>query len=188
MSLIEPCVRSELAAHYKAVRARLWPARRPLLPPPVTEPESPWPSLPLPELEPKLATVLPAEDMAAKRREIDERLFGARVMPKTVISVTASYFGLPVEALCGRCRKENIAKARHAAIYLMHTLCRQVRYRGRKMDLVRFSFPQIAHHFSLEHSTAYHSVERARRRMAGDEKYATAISDITTLLQRGEKK
>jgi len=182
MSLVETRTLPELSAHYKAVRKRLWPPQSPTLPmlTQVPEPETPWmvPSLPEPEFE----------SVAARRREIDERLFGARVMPKSVIAVTADYFGLPVALVRGRSRNRNIADARHVAIYLMHTLCRQVRACGNTLSLVKFSFKQVADHFGLDHSTVIHTLELVRCRMVENEKYATAISDIMALLQRGEKK
>lgn len=178
MSLVETRTPPELKAHYKAVHARIWMIRRPPL---TTE-------IPLPEPPPPPPQPDPVEDIASRRREIDERLFGALVTPKTVISVTASYFGLPVDVLCGSCRKENIAKARQAAIYLMSTLCRQRRWDGFGISLVKLSTSQIGHHFRRDHTTVIHSIRRVRRRIEDDEKYATAISEIMTLLHRSEKK
>jgi hypothetical protein len=188
MSLVETCTLPELAAHYKAVRARLWtPRPRPHYPEPVklfyyqTPPQAP---IEPPAPEPDRSV----EGIAARWRDVDERLFGGRVSPRAAIYVTAAYFGLSVEAVCSNSRYPNILKARQTAIYIAHTLCLQVRSRGKTVELLKFSFPQLAKHFRVDHSTCYHSIDRVRSRMAEDEKYATAISDITALLQRGEKK
>lgn len=185
MSLVEPRTPSELSAHYKAVRARLWsPILRPPSPEPVYNPPiQQWPVEP-----PILEHDLSVAGVAARWRDIDDRLFGTRVSPKAVIDVTAAYFGLPVNVVCGRSRKGGITKARQSAMYIMHSLCRQVRTCGRRVGLVRFSLPQIGHHFCVNHSTVYHSIGCVRVRMAKDEWYATAISEIMALLQRGEKK
>jgi hypothetical protein len=185
MSLVELHTVPELCAHYKAVRARLWSAT-PNTPAP--QPErlfyySANQSVPIESPAPE-----PGPTVAAKWREIDERLFGMRVSPKAAICVTADYFGIPVDVICGRCRKGNIASARQIAIYIMHALCRQVRERGRVIEPVRFSFLQIGRHFHVDHSTAYLSTQRAKRRMAENEEYAASISEITELLRRSEKK
>lgn len=180
MSLVELRTIPELTAHYKAVQARLLAGptfQTPALPPSIPVP-------PPPEPEPPINV----EDVAARWRDIDERVFGRRVSAKAVIDVTAAYFGISVDAVCGKCRSANIAKARQTAIYLMRELCRQFCSMGDTVEIVKFSFVQTASYFSIDHSTAIHAIERAQRRMAEDEKYATAISEIMTLLQRGEKK
>jgi Bacterial dnaA protein helix-turn-helix len=188
MSLIETPTFAELHAHYKAVRARLWAAKY-VSPTPAVErifyypPSSnqlPEPPAPEPDTS--------VEAIAARWRDTDERLFGGRVSPKAAIYVTAAYFGLSVDVVCGKSRKENIARARQSAIYIMYTLCRQIRTVGRIMAPVRFSFPQMATHFGIDHATVIHTVARVISRLDKDEKFVTEISEIMALLQRSENK
>lgn len=178
MSLAELRTPPELAAHYSAVRARLWaPPRHPLMVETNIPPQLP----PLPQPP-------DVENVAARWRDIDDRVFGSRVSAKAVIDVTAAYFKIPVRVVCGKSRREDTAKARQSAIYLIRELCRQFRATGDTVKVVRFSFLQTASYFSIDHATAVHTIARVRRRMEKDEKYATAISELMALLQRGEKK
>jgi Bacterial dnaA protein helix-turn-helix len=188
MSYAELRTVPELTAHYRAVRARLWAPKYVPPSPPITKlyyyqssPHQP-PDPPAPEPDPSV------EDIAARWRDTDERLFGGRVSPKAAIYVTSSYFGLSIEVVCGKSRKRNIARARQSAIYIMYTLCRQMRSVGRTMAPVRFSFPQMAAHFGMDHATVYHTIQRVIQMLDKDEKLVTEISEIMALLRRSDKK
>jgi len=166
---------AELKAHYLAVHERLW-----MLPP--SEPE-PMPSVELPDIEPETAPTA-VEEIAARWREINDRLFGGRATPKSVIHVTAAYYGLSVDEIKVRTKLARIVKPRQVALYIMRTFCRQVRYQGHEMALVPFSFIRIAGYFGLDHATVIHSVKRVKDRMQKDEKCAAAVADIVALLGR----
>lgn len=168
VSLVEPDFRAELKAHYSAVRTRLWagPVRLPAAAPELPEP---------PEQEP----VLPAEEVAARWREVDMRLFGGRVSSQSVIYVVAAYFGIEVMVLTSSKRTAPIVTARQCAMYIMRELCRcTVLQRG------MISFNLIAKQFGRHHSTVFHSIKRNQKQMNKDPAFAMAVAEITALLNR----
>lgn len=178
MNIIEPRTIDELSAHYKAIRARLWA--------PMTEPQiAHVPYRPIettPQSDPSI------EGVAARWREIDERLFGGRVSPKAVIDVTAAYFGVCSKVICGRSRKADIKEARYAAIYIIYTLCRQISFYNGGISLIKLSTIQLGRHFSRDHSTVIYELDTSRERMAKDTEYANSLEEIIALLRRNEKR
>ena len=186
MSLVENNFHTDLAAHYSAVRRRLW-AGPSQVPPTVTAEE--WdpifglPPPPPPEPNP-VESEPPArpsvEQIAAKWREIDTRVFGSRVSPKSVLFVMAAYFELDVETLVGERQTIRIARPRQYAMYVMQRLCR-CSERGGNIPL---SLSLIAQQFRRHHATTFRSIKNVRKRMSKDPAAAKAIADVIDLLKR----
>jgi hypothetical protein len=155
VSLIEPDLQKELAAHYSAVRARLWAGPIP----------HPTPQLP----EPFTRT----EEAAAKWREINTRIFGGRITPKSIISVTAAYFGVDISLVTSKRRSAIAVRARRCAMYIIKDLCCT-------------SLNLLGKRFGRDHSTVHHSIRRAEEELIMDPSFAIAVAEITALLM-GEK-
>lgn len=180
MSLVEPNFRTELAAHYSAVHARLWAGPRRQRAEPATPPEAlaaPRPQ-PLPELSPSEPP--PIEPLvvrtAAKWREIDMRVFGGRVSPKAVINVTAAYFCVDVRGVIAGPRVRPFMTARYASMYLIRLLCAN--------PLGPLSSVQIGQHFNKDHATVLYAIPKIVDRMDKDPTFASSIADIIRLLNR----
>ena len=171
MSLLESDFRIELAAHYSAVHARLWAGPRQAPPPPAAVEEwEPILDLPLPLPPPE------PEQIAAKWREIDMRLFGGRVSPKAVLAVTAAYSNITIEELTRPGRAARFQKARWVATHVMHVLCTNA--------LGPISVCQIARHLNRDHSSAFNALSQITNKINRDPSFATAIADIIDLLKR----
>ena len=83
---------------------------------------------------------------------------------KQILDTVSVYYNLPVEDLCGKCRKKEIVRPRQIAMYLL-----------RKESNV--SYPSIGEHFGgRDHTTAMHACEKIEKLLEHDEDLSQEIS------------
>ena len=90
--------------------------------------------------------------------------------PETIISVVSNYYHLSKSQITGKLRREDIAIARHIAIYLIRTY----------LDI---PYKQIGKYFSdKDHSTVMSSVKKVENKLKTDIQYQTVVNEIKTRL------
>ena len=90
--------------------------------------------------------------------------------PETIISVVSNYYHLSKSQITGKLRREDIAIARHIAIYLIRTY----------LDI---PYKQIGKYFSdKDHSTVMSSVKKVENKLKTDTQYQTVVNEIKTRL------
>lgn len=83
---------------------------------------------------------------------------------KQILNTVSVYYNLPVEDLCGKCRKKEIVRPRQIAMYLL-----------RKESNV--SYPSIGEHFGgRDHTTAMHACDKIEKLLEHDEELSQEIS------------
>jgi chromosomal replication initiator protein len=93
------------------------------------------------------------------------------VLAGTVMAVTADYYGVTVEELCGPRRDSSLCRARHIAMYL----CR---------ELTDLSLPRIGRQFDRDHTTVMHGERKIRQEIKDGKCAANHVADLTALIVR----
>lgn len=94
------------------------------------------------------------------------------VTPATIIAETASYFGVPLEDLCGSRRTRALAEARQVAMYL----CR---------EMTDLSYPQIVKLFNRkDHTTAMYAVKKVGESMTEKVTTYNQVSELTARIKQ----
>ncbi|MDR2703938.1 MAG: chromosomal replication initiator protein DnaA [Cellulomonadaceae bacterium] len=94
------------------------------------------------------------------------------VTPTTIISETASYFGVSVEDLTGTRRTRELAVARQVAMYLVR-------------EMTGLSFPKTAELFSRkDHTTILYAFRKVESLMAENVTTYNQVSDLTTRIKQ----
>lgn len=93
-----------------------------------------------------------------------ERLLGKDGGIRTMQTVTANTFGIPLHDMLGRSRKPEFAAPRQVAMYL-------ARKKG-------WSWPYVGKRFERDHTTAIHAFKATAQRMARDEQFAATVRAI----------
>ena len=89
----------------------------------------------------------------------------------TIMAVTASYFGLSLEDLCGASRSRLLVTARQIAMYL----CR---------ELTDMSLPKIGQAFGgRDHTTVMHADRKIRSLMAERRSIFNQVSELTNRIK-----
>lgn len=95
-----------------------------------------------------------------------------RVFAADVCACVSRVFSVQVKVLRGPSQEKRIARARQAAMYLIH-------------DLSAMTFPQIGHALGgRDHSTAVHGVDRCMELMRQDAEYALKVRTARRLALR----
>jgi chromosomal replication initiator protein len=94
-----------------------------------------------------------------------------QITPGIIIGVTASYFGLTVEDLCGSSRSRVLVNARQIAMYL----CR---------ELTEQSLPKIGQAFGgRDHTTVMHAERKIRGLMAERRSVFNQVTELTSRIK-----
>lgn len=93
-----------------------------------------------------------------------ERAQARAVDAKQIINTVSVYYNLPMEDLCGKCRKKEIVRPRQIAMYLL-----------RKESSM--SYPSIGEYFGgRDHTTAMHACDKIEKLLEHDEELSQEIS------------
>ena len=91
----------------------------------------------------------------------------------TILTTTASAFGVSIEELKGTSRKRPIVVARQVAMYVTR-------------ELTDLSYPAIGKAFGdKDHTTVMHSVEKIESLMSSDREIYNQVSEILTKIRGG---
>lgn len=83
---------------------------------------------------------------------------------KQILDTVSVYYNLPIDDICGKCRKKEIVRPRQVAMYLL-----------RKEN--NMSFPSIGEHFGgRDHTTAMHACEKIEKLLEHDDELTQEIS------------
>ena len=89
-----------------------------------------------------------------------------------IIAQTASYFGFPIEDLCGPSRTRALVTARQIAMYL----CR---------ELTELSLPKIGQQFGgRDHTTVMHADKKIRQLMAERRAIYNQVTELTNRIKQ----
>ncbi len=95
----------------------------------------------------------------------------SQITPGAIIGVTAAYFGLTVEDLCGSSRSRVLVNARQIAMYL----CR---------ELTEQSLPKIGQAFGgRDHTTVMHAERKIRNLMAERRSVYNQVTELTSRIK-----
>jgi len=86
-----------------------------------------------------------------------------------VVTMVANFFGLTVDDIMSRSRRQRIAMARHVTFYIMR-------------NVGKCSYPQIGKAFDYDHSTVLSAVDRIERLIASDEDIRFAVTTLSRYL------
>jgi len=130
----------------------------------------------------KLNVPMPAVEEAIKWRLINQNEFEGRISPKSVVHVTAEYFGVGCKEIVDSTQRfKYVLRARHAAMYIMREVC-VVRAWGKWKPV---SYQQIAFNFNKRrHTSALNAHSIVLQHMEKDAKYKRDITTIMSLLGR----
>lgn len=125
----------------------------------------------------KLQAVLSLTNTPASKEEIEKVIsvidpgnVPANVMVARILSAVCQYYGVPEESLKSKKKTENIANARHVAIYLIR----------KNTDK---SFKEIGDIFGRDHSTVMSSYNKIELEFNTSHKTAADINKITSLIK-----
>ncbi len=94
------------------------------------------------------------------------------ITPATIMAVTADYFGLTIDDLCGTSRSRVLVTARQIAMYL----CR---------ELTDLSLPKIGQQFGgRDHTTVMHAERKIRHLMAERRSVYNQVTEITNRIKQ----
>jgi chromosomal replication initiator protein len=94
-----------------------------------------------------------------------------QITPGSIIGITAAYFGLTVEDLCGSSRSRVLVNARQIAMYL----CR---------ELTEQSLPKIGQAFGgRDHTTVMHAERKIRNLMAERRSVYNQVTELTSRIK-----
>ncbi len=94
------------------------------------------------------------------------------ITPATIMAVTADYFGLTIDDLCGTSRSRTLVTARQIAMYL----CR---------ELTDLSLPKIGQQFGgRDHTTVMHAERKIRHLMAERRSVYNQVTEITNRIKQ----
>jgi len=90
----------------------------------------------------------------------------------TIMAVTAEYFALTIEELCGPGKTKALAQARQIAMYL----CR---------ELTDLSLPRIGQTFGgRDHTTVMHANKKIRKEMAERRRTYDQVQELTSRIKQ----
>ncbi len=92
----------------------------------------------------------------------------------TIIAVTAEYFGMAIDDLCGPGKTRPLAQARQIAMYL----CR---------ELTDLSLPKIGQTFGRDHTTVMYADKKIRKEMAERRKIYDQVQELTARIKQRSK-
>ncbi|MFN2494900.1 MAG: chromosomal replication initiator protein DnaA [Pseudonocardiaceae bacterium] len=94
----------------------------------------------------------------------------------TIMAVTAEYFGVTIEDLCGPGKTRQLAHARQIAMYL----CR---------ELTELSLPKIGQTFGgRDHTTVMHAEKKIRKEMAERRRTYDQVQELTSRIKQRARK
>ena len=97
---------------------------------------------------------------------------GEEITPPLVMSQTASYFGISIDALCSADRSRVLVNARQIAMYL----CR---------ELTDLSLPKIGQLFGgRDHTTVMHANKKIRQQMAEKRSTFNQVTELTNRIKQ----
>ncbi|CAM2908638.1 chromosomal replication initiator protein DnaA [Skermania piniformis] len=92
----------------------------------------------------------------------------------TIMAVTAEYFGITIDELCGPGKARQIAQARQIAMYL----CR---------ELTDLSLPKIGQTFGRDHTTVMYAEKKIRKEMTERRKVYDQVQELTARIKQRSK-
>jgi chromosomal replication initiator protein len=97
---------------------------------------------------------------------------GPEITVSMIMGVTAQYFGLSIDDLCGQSRSRNLVLARQIAMYL----CR---------ELTELSLPKIGLEFGgRDHTTVMHADRKIRQQMAEKRSVYNQVTELTNRIKQ----
>ena len=98
-------------------------------------------------------------------REFTTGVIPPAMLSNSILHFTSDHYGIPIEEITGKKRNNEIATARHVAIYLIH-------------EMTDYTLTSIGDLFGRDHSTIKSSIDKINAQRAVDPELESALQEI----------